>query len=460
MRAPAKRSTSTYALVWLLALAALAAIAGDRLSQPSRNNHFVHLADGWLHGRLSLEHEPPGWRKGRADDWARVWTVELASGETFRGQRCRTTPCRDQEQASRVRTWWTTTGEFVVTPRRDIVDQHATWYVSFPPGPALLMLPGVAWLGLDFPDVAFTVVLAAFIPVLLLWGCDRVRGPSQEHLWMAAAFALGSPACFVAANGSVWFTAQIAAALGLTVFLACAWQLRWPAAAGLALAFATACRPHLALAAGLFGVIWWRGGRSWPSALRFAIPLMLGCTALAALNLARFDDPLEFGHRYLEIRWQQRMQEVGLFSPRYLGRNLTCLLVLWPQWHGGTWPLRVSIHGLGLLWTTPWLLWAATHRHRFHGRSAVWLASLALAIPSLLYHNSGQLQFTYRFALDWLPIVLWAMVLGGAFRSRGVKIAITFAIVVQLGGAWLFTHAPRKLFVREPVGWPFEAEFE
>lgn len=456
----ARRPVVHYVLVWVIACGALLALGRGSSFRPSRDNHFVHMAKGWLDGRVALDGEPPGWSEGRADDWARVWTVQLRSGEAFRGHRCRTSACDEQTNNDRkTQMWWTTSGELVRTQRSDIVHRDATWYVSFPPGPAVLMLPGVAVWGLAFSDVVFTVLLAACIPVVLLAFFERELGRSREHTWLVTAWALGSPACFVAANGRVWFTAQIVAALALTVYVACAWRLRHPLLAGVALSFAVASRPHLLIAVTIFAVWWWQRGRPLAASLRFVAPVLATLVGLAVFNDVRFDDPFEFGHRYLVIRWQDRMQEIGLFSPRYFGRNLTCLLALWPQWHGGAWPLRISIHGLGLLWTTPWLLWAIRARQRFDARAVLWLTAAAIALPSLLYQNSGQLQFTYRFALDWLPLVIIAMGLGGVMNTRGIRTAIVFAVIVQVAGAWMFAHERKRLFVREPIGWPFEDEF-
>jgi hypothetical protein len=184
------------------------------------------------------------------------------------------------------------------------------------------------------------------------------------------------------------------------------------------------------------------------------MPLAIAGAAMMWLNWARFDDPFEFGHRFLEIRWQPRMQQTGLFALEYLSRNLQCLLTLMPQRS----PLRVSIHGMALWLSTPWILLAPLGRARFDGRGALWLAVLLSAAPSLLYQNSGQLQFSYRFAVDWLPLVLVAMAFGGAAKRRAFPIAVVLATLVHAWGAWQYTRAPGRLFVADPPGWPFEAE--
>ena len=142
------------------------------------------------------------------------------------------------------------------------------------------MLPAVVARGTQARDVLWTCMIAALIPVILLQLFDRERGTAdgrgREHLWAVAAWTLASPALFVGAHGSVWFTAQICGALFTCVYISAAWNCRKPALAGLGLALAVTCRPHLAVALIFFATQWWRATEDRvASALRFCAPLVL-----------------------------------------------------------------------------------------------------------------------------------------------------------------------------------------
>lgn len=477
------RKLSRPIAVYLVALIGLCLLAGPkRLLAPSHDNHYSHLAQAWLDGRLALEGKPPGWctaelRRAKQctrhsyDDWARVWTLELRDGTSVRGLRCETAACKQLHQRG-IEGWLIAgTHELRELERGEIIKRTETWYVSFPPGPAIAMLPAVAIGGTNAPDVLITCVFAALIPVVFLLWFDSQRGLAdgrgREHLWAAAAWAFASPAALIGAHGRVWFTAQVFGALCLTLYLASGWNCRRPGWAGLALGLAVACRPHLAFALPLFVGEWWRvtSGASWRArstvALRFATPLIVVGVALMTLNYLRFADPLEFGHRYLDIRWQQRMQEVGMFSTQYLGRNLRCAFSLLPVWADGPWDgrlPRVSLHGSSILLGAPWLLALLWSRDRFPQRWGLLISAVAVAIPSLLYQNSGQIQFSYRFAMDWLPMMLAAIVFGGGARRPWFPILVGIGGAWQLYGAWMFGRRPGQLFVTDPLGWPFEDE--
>lgn len=443
--------------VFAVAFAVLAILAGGDLLRASANNHFAHMAQGWLEGRLALPGEPPGYPR-KHDDWGRVHTVTLRDGTVLRGFPCRTQACVERRRRERIDSFRATDGTVHDVPLGQVTARGGTWYVTFPPGPALVILPGVALWGLGFPDVLFTVLVGALIPVFLLRLLERVRpGRTREHLLACAAWTLASPACFVAAHGSVWFTAQILADLFLVLHIGAAWNAGRPASAGLWLGMATACRPQVAFAAPFFLLEWWRADRRPAALLRFVAPLALIGGALALFNWVRFDDIFEFGHRYLEIRWQERIQTYGMFGLHYLWRNLECMLWLWPQVQLSPLHVRWSIHGMGLLFASPWLLCLLRARDPLPQRRGLVLAAIAVAVPALLYQNSGQVQFSYRFALDFLPFLLVLLVAGGGARSRWFMPLVLVAALVQLYGAWLFQRAPGRLFVADPW-WPFTPE--
>ena len=469
-------------LVFALAVAVLAPLAGQRMFAPSSNNHFVHMADGWLDGRTTLPDKPPGWcaRKDKRgacihqyDDWAYLWTIERkdGTGEPMRAFPCLTEACRKTQRTGPSRFWVVGEG-WVDFPRGSVrrVKDGEVWFVSFPPGPALLMLPFVAVFGLSTWDVLLTMLAAAAIPALLVAFLDRERGTADgrgtAHVLAGAAVALASPLCWLGANGQVWFSAQVFGALLLVAFTSAVWGWRRPALAGLCLGLAVACRPINALPAVVLAVLeWWRAGRPLPSGLRFAAVLGACGVALAAFNDARFADPFEFGHRFLDMRWQVRMQEVGMFSTDYLPRNLRCMWTLLPVADDDAPWFKVSIHGTALWLGAPWLLAVARARGRFVQRPVLWLVVLLAAIPSLLYQNSGQLQYSYRFAADYIPLVAIAIAMGGGFDPRGpawrwawLPVAIVAGALFQGWGAYNFERAKARIFVVQPLGWPFGDE--
>ncbi len=475
LSAPPRRPRAIAWLVFALSFSALLAIAGRSALAPSDNPHYLYMAKGWLEGRLALEGDPPGWcspearREGRCrhhqhDDWALVWTLELRDGSRFRGQPCRSQACREGHERGH-EAWLDMRGATHSIPRAQILERQRRWYVSFPPGPAALMLPFVALGGLAVWDVLLTALAAALASLLLLRGLDRFVGEAaRSHLWIVAAWSLASPALFVGAHGSVWFTAQTLGALFTIAYIFDAHRAEHPLRAGAWLALAMSCRPHLIL-----GALWFvqqlgqrhgRGRVAGVALLRFALPILIVGAAMAALNFARFDSPFEFGHRFLDIRWQARMQSIGQFDPSYLPRNLECLLWLMPQARAEFPWFALSLHGSALWLMSPWLVALAGLRRGWRRYAGLWVAAVLIALPPLLYHNSGQRQLSYRFALDWLPYLLPLIAMSAWSRTRLFRAAVLAGALLSGLAAWYFDRDPARIFVVEPLGWPFEDELQ
>jgi hypothetical protein len=433
-----------YAALFVIGLVVYSALAWDRIARPSPAPHFVLQADAWLHGRAAIDPPQIG------DDWARVETVVLDDGSEVRGRRLVTRPV-----------FRTLDGRELPASR---IQRSAgkTAYMSFPAFPALLMLPGAALAGRGANDVIPTLLIAALILPLALAVLRRLtraglsRRSLGDDLWWVATLALGSVVLFSAVQGKVWYTAHI---VGVVLALLYAWasiEATHPVVAGLALGAASLTRTAMAFLVILFVCEAWRihGGRdAWRRdrravlramcrpLLRFAAPVAAFAIAGMAYNVIRFGAPTEFGHSYLEVRQQVQIEQYGLASYHYLARNLAVAFTLLPELIARPPYLQISGHGLALWVTTPVLLLLLWPRERNPLHRTLWLCVIAVALPSLLYQNSGWVQFGYRFSLDYLVLLVMLLAIGGRPLTRVARALIVVGIAVNLFGALTFDRA-------------------
>lgn len=408
------------AAIFVVSAALYGAVAGERATRPSPNNHFVHLAQSYLDGQLHVVgNKPPG-----NNDWAKY------------GDR---------------------------------------WYVSFPPLPAVLILPVVAIWGTRVWDPLFWALFAGLVPALWFLLLRRLSDEEQserslgEDLALTGLFAFGSVFFFVAVQGSVWFAAHVVATVLLLLYLWFGLNARRPLLAGLMLGLLLATRPATCLAVSFFVVEAlrtfrradaladdpdaWVGRRvarfvagvDWARTIRtglvFAVPVLLVGGVLMWANYARFDNPFEFGHSYLQIGWRARIERWGLFNYHYLSKNLAIFTASLP-WLTATAPyLRISRHGLALWFTTPNLLWTLWPKRGDARMVALYLPVVLVGILDLCYQNSGWVQFGYRFSLDYLPFLFVALALGRRRFGPGFYLCMVFAVAVNLFGALTFDRS-------------------
>jgi hypothetical protein len=449
------------AAVFLVAAAVYLAMLGpQRRTEPSPDNHYVHLARSWLAGELGvLGNEPPG-----RNDWA---CFDRQTGR----------PCPPGRWSS---------------PPGDQAERYR-WYVSFPPFPAAVILPAVAVLGIDWPDRVFWAVLAGFGPAAVFLMLRTLRATSTAapaagrpgdgaattttppglgaDLGLTGLFAFGSVYFFTAVQGTVWFAAHVVAVPLVACYVAASLGARRPVLAGICLGLAFLTRPTTVLLVLLFagealrvarrpdapappdGAGWprrlwvWLGGvaprRFLARAVPFALPI-LACGGVAMVhNLARFGDPFEFGHSFLQIRWRPRIETWGLFSYHYLGRNLGVFLASLPWLSAEAPHLKISLHGLALWFTTPHLLLVLFPKRVTVTWVAASLAAGAVCLLDLLYQNSGWVQFGYRFALDYLPLAFALIAMTGRRFGPVFWSLAVFAVAVNAFGAATFDRAWR-----------------
>jgi hypothetical protein len=413
--AGAGRRTALPLAIFAVCGAVYVGTLGPRVAGPSEEAHFVHLAQSFLHGQLSLVGErPPG-----DNDWSQ-----------YRGR----------------------------------------WFVSFPPFPALLIAPLVAIWGTAVWDRLFWAIVAGLAPALLFVLLRRLRedGRSErtlrDDLALTALFAFGSAYYYTAVQGTVWFAAHVVASALIALYALWSLDARRPVLAGAALGLAFMTRPTTLLLGLLFVVCALISSRrpdtKAPERLRdlpvgldakaalrklalFALPLIATFAVAMWLNAARFDDPFEFGHNYLKIRWRSRIETWGLFNYHYLGRNLAVMLTSLP-WLTAKEPyLMISRHGLALWVTTPALLLVLWPRRTSLLTTACALAAGAVALADLCYQNSGWIQFGYRFSLDYAPLLFVLLALGGRRFGAAFYTLLVLAVAINLFGAITFDRVPR-----------------
>ncbi len=424
--------------IYVVVAGVYVAMLGPRIQGPTSDNHYVHLASSWLAGQLGvIDNRPPG-----NNDWA-----------------CFDTSFDDVCPQSA----FTHTTE----------TQH--WYVSFPPFPALLILPLVAIWGTALRDALVWALFAGFGPtflyVLLRDLSERkssTRTP-RENLTLTALFAFGTVFFFVAVQGTVWFAAHVVACFLLPLYLLCALEGRRPALAGLVLGCIFMTRPTMALLGLVFVFELMRtcrvasapeipsaddagiarrlraflAGVSWREVGKRLVPFALPILAVGAIamwmNEARWGRPFEFGHRYLIIAWHDRIARWGLVNYHYLSKNLAIFTASLPWLSANEPHVLVSRHGLALWVTTPPLLLLLFPKKRVDARMvALYVPAALVCLSDLMYQNSGWVQFGYRFSLDYMVLLIVLLALGGRPFRGGFHLALLFAIVVNTFGAVTF----------------------
>ena len=403
--------TSAPILAFGLALMAYGFAAGPTLLRQSIAPHYVYLADAMLHGRLDLEQPPSS------------YDLLVVDGRT---------------------------------------------YVAGSPMPAILLMPFVATLGPGVSDILFGVVAGA-LNVALVQAIFK-------RWWLTLLFAFGTPHLYLASLGSVWFNAHVVAVLFglLAVKVAIAKPneadrltlegsgTRW-LAAGFFLACAGFARPTMLFAASFFVVLIWRayaGRERFRPFLAFGAAIALGLAAHGVYNAVRFGSPTDFGYQYAAgaPNITSAYLQHGGFNPRFLPCNLFVSIANPPEVDGYVPPILYDLCGyllagvnlsdpsaliapnplgMSLFVVTPAFALLFAARRRDSLTRAAWLGLLATMIPLWMYHNTGSLQFGYRYWLDAAP--MWLLLLADIPPGLARRALILISVAINVWGfLWMF----------------------
>jgi hypothetical protein len=388
----------------------------DILTEHTKANHFALLAESWMHGRLDLGHPPPAY-----------------------------------------------------TQNNDFAEFKGKWFISFPPFPALILLPWlfVAKTAENLRDGQVWLWMAGVGPAVLFLVLEKLRRMEEsertelQNLAFAFIFAFGTVYFFTAEQGTVWFAAHVVAVTLAATYLLFSLGAERPIVAGAALGLAFLTRPDVLLAAPIYALEAWRVSRSgepnepkktdWGALAKklafFALPIIVVLLLTMWHNRARFGGGLlQFGHEHLTVGWRARIDKWGLFSYHYLARNLGIFTSSLPFMLKQKPWFQINTHGLALWFTTPLylcLLWPRRTTTLF--RTLV-IGTVPIIVMLLLYQNSGWLQFGYRFSNDYAVFLFAMLAIAGPRFGPAFYALVAWGIAVNTFGAVTFDRGGFQQF--------------
>ncbi|GAC1585209.1 MAG: hypothetical protein NVS3B24_24290 [Candidatus Dormibacteria bacterium] len=344
---------------------------------------------------------------------------------------------------------------------RPVYDQalyHGGVYLPYGPFPAVLEIPLLLFFsGEHLPDLALAipVALATLPGMTRLWKAVGLEGQPERTL-MTMLTLCGSVYLSTLPINESGLVAHVVTVGALTWALALALEGRKPLVSGLLVAAATLTRaPCLFAAPAIVLLYWFQDGHSdiprrrLVGAATAAAGVIPGVLLFAAYNYLRFDSPFESGYALQVLTFPVFIaaRDVGIISLAHFPKNLYYFLVAAPLPLEGEqaavfqfpW-VRPSPWGMGVIFTSPWLLSALWAR----GRTAalLGLGAAMVLLPNLVYYGIGLLQFGYRYGLDALPFMAALAALAMARRrSFGWMVAaVAYSVPVNvLGAYWLMT---------------------
>ncbi len=333
----------------------------------------------------------------------------------------------------------------------NILTELAPWgghyFVVYPPMPAILLLPFVAVFGSTFYQPTLSILLGAVNVALAYKVLMKLFKDQKLVYWISILYAFGTIQWYHAEVGSSWYVAHIVALFFLWLSLLEIVTKQRLFLIGLFIGAAYLARLPTILAL-IFVPIFLRekflDGNSVKQVkiknififILGLLPALIFNSLYNFLRFGRFDDfaySLYLQSQSLAIK--QLVFPHGFFSLYYIPDRIKDIFFSFPVFTAHPPFIIPSLYAMALYIVTPafFLIIFASFRKRLVYSALI--AVLIVSIPSLMKGGNGFTQFGFRYSLDFLPFLLILTASGLTNRFNFYpKLLIVLSILVNLWG--------------------------
>ncbi|MEM2876307.1 MAG: hypothetical protein QXL67_05095 [Candidatus Bathyarchaeia archaeon] len=383
--------SSRLSLELTLFIAALLVYTFSNLNHIGWYNHFVYLADAFVHGRLDIQ--------GNIMDYPLFGL--------------------------------------------DIVQVSGRAYIPFPPMPAVLLVPWVLVSGLNASQEFMTHFVGALNVVVIYRVFRKVECDQRVALALTILFGFGTVHWYAAMIGTTWFYAHVVAVFFTLLAVLEVLSGRNSFLAGIFLGAAALSRQLTMLSTPFFILMLRREGKTgFRGVVKFLTGLSIPVGLYLLYNYVRVGSMFDVTYQSLyELYKPEAAKIYGMFDLNWIPSGLYVMLMKGPECVGGfpQLPLiypyfRPSKYGMSMLLVTPMFLYALNSRDRTPQVVGCWISVIATSLASLMYFNQGWVQFGYRFSLDFTPTLMLLVARG--FRNKLTWMRIVGILYCILINAW------------------------
>lgn len=309
------------------------------------------------------------------------------------------------------------------------------------PFPAIITSPFVYLFGTSFQEgyIKFGLSLLNFVLIVKIATHQKLE--AKKAIALAIFFVFGSIYTPVAALPFSSYFSQIAAVTFLLLAIHIFFQKKAYFLSGLFLSLAIASRLELLGAILFFYLYLFETKNRLGNTLKFTFPLIITLIVLATYNYARFENPLETGQTFIINAKQTGVRkERGMFSPVNIAPNLYYMLLKTPELNYQnqklTYPyIKFNKWGMSIFILSPILL--MLFKSKIHDKltKRSFLTSVLISLPIITFYGVGWEQIGYRFALNFLPFLLFPLI--EVLKKINQKI-INILIYTGIAITWFF----------------------
>ena len=309
----------------------------------------------------------------------------------------------------------------------DLAFYNGRWYMTWGALAAAVHIPLQLLAGGRYVPALYTSLLFGSLSVGVVWLMLRrirndwfAKASMLPVIFFTFLYAFGTMQYYLATVGSIWQVNQVVSTffgvLGMAMILKKKRSVKDYLLSSAFCGIALLGRPTVGLLI-VIPVFFFRKPYVF-------LPMLAAVFIMLAYNGVRFGNPLETGHRFLKEAPElaAKREQYGMLSLAYVPVNAWHMILAPPRisWKNGL-TLDIDLMGNSIFLLSPILLLALGTLPLIRLQSivrALWLGMMLTAAASLLYYNTGWMQFGYRYALDFSFLLVILVYFWSAGRIR------------------------------------------
>lgn len=329
----------------------------------------------------------------------------------------------------------------------ELVPFEGKYYVALPPMPAVIMVPWITLFNQNFSETYFSIILAGFNVVLAYYLIRKLGFSQRTAVFTALFFGFGTNQVFLASVGSSWYIAHIVSLFFLLLALIETVTKKRLILIGILIGMSFWSRTSVLFTLPFFYIYLWKD--LWPfktsgknlnitnisNLFLLNLGLIIFISIDAIYNYARFGEFSPFAPYHLIQNVDPNTVVNGIYmSIDYIPRHIDALIFRLPKIISSFPYLIPSLYATAIWFTSPVLIYIFKVRKSLL-TLACWLGILPTLFIVMQWAGVGFSQFGYRFAQDFMPLLLILVALGvGKKPSIFAYLLLTISILVNIWG--------------------------
>ncbi len=315
-------------------------------------------------------------------------------------------------------------------------------YLPFPPLPALVLAP-ITYLNSNVTQQQISILIGSFNVVLVFWLLLKFTN-LKNSLLLSIFFAFGTVSFWTSIVGTTWYFAHTVAVMFFLLSLI-AFKKKWLFFSGVFFSLAVLSRYPIFLGI-IFYLLELRKDKK--GLIKFLTGALLCVPAQFVYNYLRFGNFFQTGYlevyrNYVGMNYpftflklvRPNFPNFGYMDPRNIPLHLFTFFLMPPivnLAHLNLNSLIPSPYGMGIIFTTPLLLFALKPPFKSILERNLFLGALGISLIDFLHYAQGWVQFGYRFLLDFLPFLMIIL----ALRFKPKKLLIFLLVISIIVNTW------------------------